>query len=104
MDKTRIHSGFETVGGLSLSVLSLLTCPSHFHLSVALPSFQCRSYVCGRSMHLTSERVVLLVAWPGLEPRWRDINVKRRGQGRSCPITLHPVTAIRPQNNRGGKD
>lgn len=39
-------------------VLSLFTCPSHFHLSVASPSFQHRSCVCGLSMYLTSERVV----------------------------------------------
>lgn len=30
----------------------------------------------------------------------RGINVKRRGQARSCPITRYPVTANRGANNR----
>ncbi|KAK2880970.1 hypothetical protein Q8A67_018238 [Cirrhinus molitorella] len=56
------------------------------------------------ALDMGAVQAVQAEAWPGLKLGWRDINVKRRGQGRSCPITLYLVTAIRPQNNRGGKD
>lgn len=38
------------------------------------------------------------VCGPARIRAWRrDINIKRKGQGRSRPITLHPVTAVRAQ-------
>ncbi len=71
---------------------------------IAFISLQAGSMWMLHALDLGAIQAVRAVAWPGLKLGWRDINVKRRGQGRSCPITLYLVTAIRPQNNRGGKD